>query len=85
MDEWRGAGQSLYRGLRTTITLHPTRGLLLASTSVKKVSGGWDDWAALTPLRRLELDHPPASTEQALWLLHETTYEAWQDHIADPH
>ena len=84
MAEFRGGGQSLYRGLRTTVTLHPTRGLLLATTSVKKASGGWDDWTALAPVARLEMDHPPETLEAALWVLHDCTYLAWLDAVNPP-
>lgn len=77
MAEWQGAGRSRYVGLRTTVTMHPGKPLLLASTSVKDERGGWNDWRALAPLRRVELAVPPASTEAALWLLHEITYASW--------
>lgn len=63
--------------------MHPGRGLLLASTSMKDSKGGWDDWRALAPMRRVEVAAPPASTEAALWLLHEITYASWLAEVND--
>lgn len=51
----RGAGMSRYAGLRVTVTFHPKQeDIVLLSVAAKQVSGGWDEWSALCPTRRIQ-------------------------------
>lgn len=77
MDEPRGVGRSLYAGLRVTLTDHPSRDVVLVSVSAKRRHGGWDDWAALSPVTRHESSGPIGSRADALFLMQETIYRLW--------
>lgn len=62
--------QSLYRGLRVTLTQAPDGEFALVGVSVKPQSGSWDDWSLLFPPVRIET-REIAGSQDALKLLGE--------------
>lgn len=46
--------QSRYAGLRLTFTTSPAGDVGWFTASVKNSAGGWDEWTALAPPRRVD-------------------------------
>lgn len=46
--------QSLYRGVRVTLTQDVRGNLALVTVSVKDSAAPWSDWSALAPAQRIE-------------------------------
>lgn len=60
-----GAGQSLYRGVRVTLTAGNS-GHVFVTVSAKGLSSGWDEWHGLIPTRRyrgVTLNSVPSALE----------------------
>lgn len=66
--------QSLYRGLRVTVTQLPDDGACLVSVATKAEKARWDEWNLLYPAIRIE-----ARTFDS----HEAVLEALQTVIGD--
>lgn len=70
-----GEGRSLYAGLRVTMMRVPESDTALVTVTAKRVRGGWDEWSALAPMRRIDAGSV-ASTRDALLAL--SDHLQWQ-------
>ena len=62
----KGAGMSLYAGLRVTLTDAGNGSRPVLTVSVKARASGWDDWTNIRPASRPEHLGPISSTPDAL-------------------
>lgn len=67
----KGAGRSLYRGIRITYTEEPGGEFGWITISAKHTSGGWDEWNAVAPATRVSLPARPSDVAAAVLMVSE--------------